>query len=85
MKQSKTILFIAVRDHYATGVRVLASLLREKGYNAEILVFKEFDFTAPTPITDTEWDLLAQSIRERRPDLIGVRSEERRVGKECRL
>ena len=72
MKQSKTILFIAVRDHYATGVRVLASLLREKGYNAEILVFKEFDFTAPTPITDTEWDLLAQSIRERRPDLIGV-------------
>lgn len=72
MKQAPKILFIAVRDHYATGIRILASLLQKHGYHAEILVFKEFNFTAPTPISDEEWELCAQAIRKIQPDLIGV-------------
>lgn len=65
-------LFLAVRDHYANGVRLLASLLHEHGYEADLLMFKEFSMALPPPMTEKEWELCETAVREYAPALIGV-------------
>ena len=60
-------LFLAVRDHYANGVRLLASLLHEHGYEADLLMFKEFSMSLPPPMTEKEWELCETAVREYAP------------------
>ena len=74
MKNNK-FLFITVRDTFAAGVRLLASLLHSHGYTADILIFKEYNAAfknQQTQISDIEWHIFEKTICEYQPDIIGV-------------
>lgn len=69
---NKKIIFIALRDHYANGVRLLANVCLQQGYDAHIIIFKTFDDERPRPVTRKEWDLLRGELRNLNPEIIGT-------------
>lgn len=68
----KKIIFIALRDHYANGVRLLANVCLQQGYDAHIIVFKTFDDGKPRLVTRKEWNLLRGELRKLNPEIIGT-------------
>lgn len=65
-------LFLALYDEYALGLRLLASILQNAGYETKILMFKKFSLGVRRDPMEIEWDLLAQAIRDYAPDVVGV-------------
>lgn len=57
---------MALRDHYANGVRLLANICLQKGHDAHIIVFKAFDDGKPRSISRKEWNLLRAELRKKR-------------------
>lgn len=78
-------LLLAVRDHYATGIRLLTSLLLKHNFEAKMLIFKEFSLGTKYPILESEWELLEQTIANYAPDMIGVSMTSLHVIDEKRL
>lgn len=66
------ILFIALYDEYALGLRILASILIKAGYEVKIVVFKQFCVGLRQKPTSTEWQLFASELKKFKPDLIGI-------------
>ena len=69
---NKKIIFIALRDHYANGVRLLANVCLQQGYDAHVIVFKTFDDGRPRSVTRKEWNLLRGELRKLNPEIIGT-------------
>ncbi len=78
-------LLLAIHDHYATGLRILTSLLHEKQYEAKMVIFKEFSLGSKQPILESEWNLLEQFVSSYNPNMIGVSMTSLHVIDEKRL
>lgn len=72
MRRKKKFLLLALYDEYALGLRILASLLLEAGYDVQLVMFKKFSLAIRTEPTEAEWELLHQTITDFSPDFIGV-------------
>lgn len=70
--KKKKFLFLALYDEYALGLRILASLLLQAGHEVQLIMFKKFRLSIQTSYTETEWELLLQSIKNFAPDFVGV-------------
>lgn len=63
---------MALRDHYANGVRLLANICLQKGHDAHIIVFKAFDDGKPRSISRKEWNLLRAELQKLNPEIIAT-------------
>lgn len=70
--QGKKILLVSPANHYATGVRQLASILLEHGYSVNVLIFKDYRWNSMTETTEKEWEIYETYIKEYAPDLVGI-------------
>lgn len=74
MNKKHKFLFIASTDHYANGIRLLASILRKNGHDTEILFFRRFcnELKNKLPPTEYDWELLERTVQNFHADWIGV-------------
>lgn len=76
-RQKPVFVFVGIRDHWAGGIRLLASILKKRGHKVKIIIFKRFDFTTnphrtSNAPTKKEWDLLRQTVAGLKPAFVGV-------------
>ncbi|QGG47110.1 B12-binding domain-containing radical SAM protein [Heliorestis convoluta] len=70
--KSYKILLIGLYNNKALGVRYLSSVLQQKGYEVDIIYFKDFNSLNASSPTEREYHLLLEQIKKSSPDMIGL-------------
>ena len=71
MKKTKP-LFIGLYDANLLGIRYLSSTLKNHGYDPHLIFLKTFNSYSVDEPTETEYELLYQTIKEINPSYIGI-------------
>jgi len=66
------VLLITPYGFQNTGIRLLAAVLRQGGFEAPILFFKGWRNNDVRPPSAAEWALLERHVRDLQPDLVGI-------------